>query len=287
MVTTREDTVTANGLRHHVIVWGDQAVDVVLCHGFLDVAWSFDAVAQELVEAGHGVASFDWRGHGQTEWIGAGGYYHFPDYVLDLEELIPQLTDHRVHLVGHSMGGGVSAMFAATRPERLRTVSLIEGIGPPEMEPREPAARLRAWLDGVSKVREEKARAPMKDQAAALRRMRVQNPELPDELGLFLASKSTTAVEGGLQWTFDPLHKTLSPRPFQADLFSCTLEAIPVPTLIVAGERGFRLADEQARMSKIRDHRFVEIADVGHMVHWFEPRRLASELAAFFSEHGP
>lgn len=286
MVTTREKTVVANGLRHHVIVWGDKPVDVILCHGFLDIAWSFDAAARELVEAGHGVASFDWRGHGQTEWVGAGAYYHFPDYVLDLEELVPQLASQRVHLVGHSMGGGVCAMYAAARPEKLRTLSLIEGIGPPEMEPRDPASRLRAWLDGISKVR-QKARAPMKDEAAALRRMRVQNPDLSDELGLFLVSKSTTSVEGGLQWTFDPLHKTFSPRPFEADLFSRTLEAILVPTLIVAGQHGFRLADEQARVSKIQDHRFVEIADVGHMVHWFEPERLSSELAMFFSKYGP
>lgn len=286
MITAREEAIAVNGLRHHVIIWGEQPVDVVLCHGFLDVAWSFDAVAKALVEAGHGVASFDWRGHGQTEWIGAGGYYHFPDYVLDLEELIPRLTGHRVHLVGHSMGGGACAMFAAARPEKLRTLSLVEGIGPPEMEPREPGARLRAWLDGVAKTR-ARARPPMRDAGAALARMRLQNPELPDDLGLFLVSKSTKAVEGGIQWTFDPLHKTFSPRPFQADLFTQALEAIPVPTLIVAGERGFRLADEQARMHKIRDHRFVEIADVGHMIHWFEPRRLAFELAAFFSAHGP
>ncbi|MCZ6806131.1 MAG: alpha/beta hydrolase [Deltaproteobacteria bacterium] len=286
MVTTREDMVTANGLQHHVVVWGDHPVDVVLCHGFLDIAWSFDGVARELVQAGHGVASFDWRGHGQTDWIGAGGYYHFPDYVLDLEGLLPQLSRHRIHLVGHSMGGSACVMYAAARPEKLRTLSLIEGIGPPEMEPRDPAAHLRAWLDGVAKVR-GKTHAPMKDEAAALRRMRFQNPELPDELGLFLASKSTTAVEGGLQWTFDPLHKTFSPRPFQADLFSRLLEAIPVPTLVIAGEQGLRLDDEQARMSRIRDHRFVELADVGHMIHWFEPQRLSSELAAFFAEHGP
>ncbi len=285
MVRTREDTVTANGLRHHVIVWGDQPVDVVLCHGFLDIAWSFDAVARELVELGHGVASFDWRGHGQTEWIGAGGYYHFPDYVLDLEELLPQLTHHRIHLVGHSMGGSACAMFAAVRPEKLRTLALIEGIGPPEIEPLDPALRLSAWLDGVSKAR-GKARAPMKDAAAALRRMRFQNPALPDDLGLFLVSKSTTTVKGGLQWTFDSLHKTFSPRPFQTDLFSRILEAIAVPTLIVAGEHGLRLPDEKARMNEIRDHHFVEIAGVGHMIHWFEPQRLSSELAGFFSEHG-
>jgi len=286
MITVSEQTLTANGLRHHVIRWGERPVDVVLCHGFLDVGWSFDALARELVEAGHGVASFDWRGHGQTDWIGPGGYYHFPDYVLDLEELLPQLSDRPVHLVGHSMGGSACVMYAAARPEKLRSLALIEGIGPPETEPRDPATRLRAWLDGVAKIRRQTTK-PMEDTQNALKRMRVQNPELSDEVGLFLASKSTKPVEGGLHWTFDPLHKTWSPRPFRADVFGTLLEAISVPTLVVSGERGFRLQDEQERVAKIKQHRFVEIPDVGHMIHWFEPRMLAAELAEFFAEHRP
>jgi pimeloyl-ACP methyl ester carboxylesterase len=281
-----ERKLSANGLVHHVIRWGDRPVDVVFCHGFLDVGWSFDAVARDLVAAGYGVASFDWRGHGQTEWTGAGGYYHFPDYVLDLDELLPQLSDQPVHLVGHSMGGSACVMYAAARPENLCSLTLIEGLGPPEMEPRDPVTRLRAWLDGVARVR-SKTLKPMDGERTVLKRMRVQNPELTDELGLFLASKSTKAVDGGIQWTFDPLHKTWSPHPFQADAFGKLLEAISAPTLIVAGERGLRLQDEEERMAKIKHHRFVEIPDVGHMIHWFEPRALASELAGFFADHRP
>jgi pimeloyl-ACP methyl ester carboxylesterase len=281
-----EERLTANGLSHHVIRWGDRPVDVVFCHGFLDVGWSFDAVARDLITAGHGVAAFDWRGHGQSEWTGAGGYYHFPDYVLDLDELLPQLSDRPVHLVGHSMGGSVCVMYAAVRPEKIRSLTLIEGLGPPEMEPRDPATRLRAWLDGVAKVRSKTPR-PMEDEQVAVKRMRIQNPNLPDELGLFLVSKSTKAVDGGIEWTFDPLHKTWSPRPFQADAFGKLLEAISTPTLVVAGERGFRLQDEQDRMIKIKRHRFVEIPDVGHMIHWFEPGVLAVELGRFFAECEP
>jgi pimeloyl-ACP methyl ester carboxylesterase len=286
VTTVTERKLIANGLAHHVIQWGDRPVDVVFCHGFLDIGWSFDAVARDLVAAGYGVASFDWRGHGQTEWTGRGGYYHFPDYVLDLDELLPQLSDQPVHLVGHSMGGSACVMYAAARPEKLLSLTLIEGLGPPEMEPRDPATRLRAWLDGVAKVR-SKTRKPMDGERTVLRRMRVQNPELTDELGLLLASKSTKAVDGGLQWTFDPLHKTWSPRPFQADSFGKLLEAISTPTLIVAGERGLRLKDEEERMAKIKQHRFVEIPGVGHMIHWFEPATLASELAGFFGDHRP
>ena len=286
MTTGAEQTLIANGLRHHVIRWGNHPVDVVLCHGFLDIAWSFDALARDLVGKGRGVASFDWRGHGQTEWVGAGGYYHFPDYVLDLDELLPQLSEDPVHLVGHSMGGSASVMYAAARPERVRSLALIEGLGPPEMGPRNPAARLRAWLDGVARVR-SKPRQPFDDEREAWMRMRVKNPKLPEALGLFLARKSTKTVEGGMQWTFDPLHKTWSPRPFKADSFGELLEAISAPTLVVAGERGFRLQDEQDRIAKIKRHRFVEIPDVGHMIHWFEPHRLASELDRFFTENGP
>ena len=284
MSEVSESTLIANGLAHHVIRWGDRPVDVVMCHGFLDIGWSFDAVARALVEAGHGVASFDWRGHGRSEWIGSGGYYHFPDYVLDLEELLPQLSEQPVHLVGHSMGGSACVMFAAARPERLRTLTLVEGIGPPELEPRDPTKRLAAWLDGVAKVR-TKTQRPMRDANEALMRMRVQNPELSDELGKFLISKSTEAFEGGIRWTFDPLHKTWAPRPFQAALFESLLASITTPTLVVAGERGFRLEQEQQRVNQIPDHRFVEISDVGHMIHWFRPDALARELNAFFADH--
>jgi pimeloyl-ACP methyl ester carboxylesterase len=286
MITASEQTLRANGLRHHVIRWGSGPVDVVLTHGFLDVAWSFDALAKQLVSAGHGVVSFDWRGHGQTEWVGAGGYYHFPDYVLDLDELLPQLGNHPVHLVGHSMGGSACVMYAAARPEKLRSLTLIEGIGPPEMGPRDPVARLRLWLDDVAKVR-RKAVSSMVDERSALARMRVQNPELTDELGLFLVARSTRKTNGGIQWTFDPLHKTWAPRPFEAAVFEQFLAEISTPTLVVAGGRGFRLEDEQYRLAKIKHHRFVEIPAVGHMIHWFEPRALATELARFFADHGP
>lgn len=284
MTTASETTLTANGIRHRVLRWGEGPVAVVLCHGFLDVAWSFDSLASRLVRAGFSVASFDWRGHGGSGWIGEGGYYHFPDYVLDLDELLPQLSDSAVHLVGHSMGGSACAMFAAARPERIRTLALVEGIGPPELEPRGPAKRLRAWLDGVARVRGKPPR-PMADVDAAIRRMRVQNPELGDELGAFLVDKSTTAVEGGIQWTFDPLHKTFAPRPFDAARFGEVLEAIEAPTLVVSGENGFRLPDEKARVARLRSCEHVVIPDVGHMVHWFAADALADVLCGFFERH--
>ncbi len=285
MVAAREEELVANGLRHHVLRWGTNPVDVVLCHGFLDIAWSFDRLARLLVEAGHSVASFDWRGHGQSEWVGSGGYYHFTNYVLDLDAILPEISEAPVHLLGHSMGGTACAMYAAARPERLRSVALIEGLGPPEFEPRDPTRRLRSWLDGVARVR-SKSRTAMPNLEEALRRMRMQNPKLGEELGMFLAEKSTRATDDGLDWTFDPLHKTFAPRSFEAAPFVALLSKIEVPTLLVAGENGLRLDDEAERVAAIPKHRFVEIPEVGHMIHWFEPERLAEILVEFFNACG-
>ena len=73
----------STGLDYHLLEWGREnaALDhtVVLVHGFLDLCWGW----QDTVEAGlagrfHVVAP-DMRGHGDSDRVGAGGYYHFID----------------------------------------------------------------------------------------------------------------------------------------------------------------------------------------------------------------
>jgi len=48
--------------------------------------------------------ALDWRGHGDSGWIGPGGYYHFVDYVADLavlmETVVPALSPGAT---GHSL----------------------------------------------------------------------------------------------------------------------------------------------------------------------------------------
>ena len=284
-----ERFVVANGLRHHLVEWPGEGPTVLLAHGFLDLAWSFRDVAERLVAQGHRCVAWDWRGHGETEHIGAGGYYHFADYVLDLEELWPALVreGERAHLVGHSMGGSVVTMFAAVRSERLHTLTLMEGLGPPDQPVTKAPERLGLWLKAVARARARVEEPRVFTLEEAVARMRRQNPALSDELGLFLAAKGTRpAPEGGAGarvWAFDPLHRTPSPRLFRADAFTTYLRRIAVPTLVVAGEKGYRLADEAERMGAIPDARLVELAGAGHMMHWEAPEALAAALAEHFS----
>jgi len=277
-----ERFVEANGLRHHVLEWPGEGPTVLLAHGFLDMAWSFRDVAGALSERGYRCVAWDWRGHGQSDHIGAGGYYHFADYVLDLEELWPALVPEgtKAHLVGHSMGGSAVTMFAAVRSDRLHTVALLEGLGPPDQDLAKAPEKLRLWLHGVAKARAKSPRTFTLEEAVT--RMRRQNPALTEELGAFLADKGTRAVDGGRQWAFDPLHRTPSPSVFQAALFIEYLRAIAVPALVVAGEKGYRLADEAERLAALPDGQLVELPGVGHMMHWEAPEALADALAEHF-----
>jgi alpha-beta hydrolase superfamily lysophospholipase len=66
--------VEANRLRHHLLEWSGSGPTVLLLHGFLEHAHAWDFVAPRIAAAGYRVMALDWRGHGDTEWVGRGGY---------------------------------------------------------------------------------------------------------------------------------------------------------------------------------------------------------------------
>ena len=173
-----ETFLDVGGLRLCVCRWRPEAEraapPVLILHGFLEQGFAWDAVARQLVAAlGRNVVAPDHRGHGRSEHVGAGGFYHFWDYVGDVQAVVDHLGGV-VDLVGHSMGGTMAALYAGSRPETVRRLALLEGFGPPDVE--EQALDLaRAFL----RTRDRPPRHPiMADVAAAAERMRRYNPSL-------------------------------------------------------------------------------------------------------------
>lgn len=250
---------------------------VVIQHGFLDHARSFDKVAEALTDRAE-VLAIDARGHGASGWVGRGGYYHFPDYVADLHGVLAKLADddRPLVLVGHSMGGMIVSMYAGAFPGRAASLVLFEGFGPPAEQADDMPARVRQWIEEVDRTRSRQPK-PLPDAAAAAARLRQSNPRLREETAARLVRDGTVPVEnGGLLWAFDPLHRTRSPQPFLLAQAEAFWRNISCPTtLVVAEHSDFRWNLAEIRRA-IPQAALVELPGCGHMMHHEDPDAVAA-----------
>lgn len=239
-------------------------------------------MAERLAEHGHVLAP-DLRGHGDSEWIGAGGYYHFLDYVADLDDVIRQRARPRLILVGHSMGGTICGYYAGVRSDRLAALVLIEGLGPPDMAGSDGPSRTAAWIDAW-RTRGQRERKPMPSLDDAVRRLRRSDELLDAGLARELAEAGTRAVEGGLVWKHDPLHSTIGPYAYRLEVARRYWERVACPVLCIDGARSkLNLAEQEraARRAAFADVRHLVIQDAGHAVQRDQPARLADAMLAF------
>ena len=278
----------ATGLGYHLLEWdGGADHTVILIHGFLDHAWGWAPVVDAGLGAGglHLVAP-DMRGHGDSDWVGAGGYYHFPDYLADLHELVGQLGRRRVSLVGHSMGGSIAAYYAGAFPERVHKLALLEGLGPPESTGSMPE-RVGHWLAAWKRVRERTPRSYASVDEAAQRIMD-HDPMVTRPMALFLADKGTTPALGGrIRFKHDPLHATSGPYGFSVAVAESFWRRVRCPTLLVAGAASlFRHAagELERRTAAFAAARSATLDGAGHMMQRHQPAALAALLRSFLEE---
>jgi pimeloyl-ACP methyl ester carboxylesterase len=287
MPPVREKTVDVSGLPIHYLEWGiPQGEPLLLIHGFLDQAHSWKPLVawlQQKIDPSLWIIAPDCRGHGDSGWIGAGGYYHFPDYVLDLDCVVHALGVTRFKLVGHSMGGTVSFLYAGTFPDRVSRLVLIEGIGPVGMNASDAPVRMQKWISELHDRGRDHFREYTSIEAGA-RQLQRTNSRLTDDLALELGRAGMKRNERGKWvWKFDPLHRTTAPQPFYSFQAIEFLRRINCPVLIIDGAQSDQTLrpDKQARLDALRDKRTVQIDDAGHMVHQDNPETLAAVLADF------
>ena len=249
----------------------------VLVHGFTDLAFGWCQVAPLLAEHGHVIAP-DLRGHGDTEWIGAGGYYHFLDYVADLDDVIRQTARPRVVLVGHSMGGSICSYYAGTRPERLSALALVEGLGPPDLAGSDGPSRTAGWIDSWRGARQRAKTMPSLDEA--VRRLRRADELLDEPLAHRLAAAGTRAVDGGFTWKHDPLHATFGPYPYRLDIAKRYWERVTCPVLCIDGTNSRMNLPESERAARRACFANVRhlMLDAGHSVQRHQPALLAEAI---------
>jgi pimeloyl-ACP methyl ester carboxylesterase len=141
--------VRVNGLRLHVVKSGPADGPVVLLlHGFPEFWYGWRSQIPVLAAAGFQVWAPDQRGFNLSDKprdIVAYGIDHLADDILGLIETSGQ---DRVHLVGHDWGASVAWWFARLFPERLSSLTIMNGPHGSVMEKQlreNPEQRRRSW----------------------------------------------------------------------------------------------------------------------------------------------
>jgi N-formylmaleamate deformylase len=112
-IAGRSVQVRANGLRHHVLQYGEPGrPDLLILPGITSPAATADFLATLIADMGYRVHVPDIRGRGRSDRA-APGHYRLVDYAADVAALIPALGLERPVIVGHSMGARIALAHTA------------------------------------------------------------------------------------------------------------------------------------------------------------------------------
>jgi pimeloyl-ACP methyl ester carboxylesterase len=287
MKESHSEFLKIRGRRLHVRIWGsDSAPLLVLLHGWCDVSASWQFMVDAL-EGDWRVVAPDWRGFGLSEWN--NDVYWFPDYIADLDAVLLHYSPRDpVRLVGHSLGGNATCIYAGIRPERVSRLVNLEGLGLRRYQSEEAPERYANWLD---QLRDTPSFRSYPDRRAFAARLQKENPRLSDERAALLAQfMGEDDGAGGVRLAADPYHRWVNPIIYRVEEAMALWRRITAPVLWVTAPDSFIFkqlfahdsADYRERIACFRDIREVSIADCGHNLHHDQPEQVARLVEEHF-----
>ncbi len=266
-------SVGVAGLTFHYVDWGGSGAPLVMLHGLSGHARTWDHTAAALSDRYH-VLALDQRGHGDSDWA---PQYGLRPMANDLLGWLDAVDLSEVTLMGLSMGGLVSFVFAAAHPERVARMVIMD-IGP-ELAPAGSAnvTSSLAAHDVFSSADEAFAQARAANPRptdATLRHRVIHNlRQLPDGT---LTYKYDRELRRNPRALFD-----LTPDELWA-----AWRAVSCPVLLVRGaDSDVLAADTAQRMLAENSHvSFASIPDCGHSITLDSPDGLLDVVSRWLAD---
>ena len=135
MTTTRDfqdNEIMVGRMRMHYMDWGTEGKQpMLLLHGGSQSAHSWDEFSR-VSRHDYRVVALDQRGHGDSDWSKSGTYTARAQ-VQDITRFVNLLGLKKFVLIGLSMGGRNSFMYAAMHPEKVDRLVIVD-VGPEIMK---------------------------------------------------------------------------------------------------------------------------------------------------------
>jgi len=275
----RSHYVDRNGLKLHHLDWGNEgAPPIVLVHGSRLHAHVWNDFSRRYRDRFH-IIAVDQRGHGDSAWGAEEGY--------QLEELYRDLRAHvearglaRYTLIGHSLGGRVSMLYASRHQAELERLVLVD-ITPGR--PPGPEARDVTMASANPQPRDfESEEAAIAYLARAMSRA----PRALVEESVRHGMRRNEA--GRYVWKYDPLLFSRRVRPSASmDLWKVVSE-VSTPTLLQYGSESDVVNAELAEQLRGTMPRCTveRVENAGHGLFTDQPDAFASSVERFMKDDG-
>lgn len=266
--------VEAAGLKFHYLDYGTPGRAPIMClHGGAVNAHWFDFVAPGF-SANYHMRALDQRGHGESAWAEPPDY-RYSRYAADLDAVADTLGLREFVLMGHSMGGLVSLVYAATHPGRVKALVVVDStlVATPERV---------AMLHEVG-ARQSRRFATREDFVEQFR-VRPAGTQAPRSMIRYLGERSGRQdADGSWRHKFD--RNVYSGREF-LDI-PPHWNRIEIPVLLVKGGLSSRITPEiHADIRACCPHvEFAEIPGAEHHVTLDNPGGFVAAVTAFLDRH--
>ena len=261
------------GVRLHYLDYGTAGCPPMLCvHGAAAHAHWYDFVAPAFTADYH-VRSLDLRGHGDSAWSESLDYSH-ERFAADLAEVVEKLDLRDFVLVGHSMGGMVSLIYASTYPGRVSKLVIVD-------------ARPRLTEEFISQLREFSSREASsyatRDELVERYRLRPTGSHAASQIIRHVAQHSARqANDGSWQHKFD---RRIHVKRELVDGLACWSK-ISIPALLVTGALSQRINPQIfAQIKACCPHiELAEVANSDHHVTLDNPRGFTDAVRSFLAQ---
>ena len=279
-------TTRANGVRLHYVIGGEASGEgdpVVLLHGWTQTWRGWRKVMPLLAAGGHTVVAPDMRGFGDSEKP-AGGYDGLT-VAEDVRQLVRGLGFDSFHLVGHDIGGWAAYPLAASHPEAVRTLALVDslppGLGFDELSVTEENPLWHMGFHTARDVAEMLVSGREREYLSYFYRAYSYDPAAISEEDVD-EYVSRYSAPGGLRGGFEHY------RAFFEDVRQNRELAgrgkLGMPVLALGGDHSVGEGALWATREFAEDVRGGAVERCGHFVPDERPRDLAGRLLAFFDE---
>lgn len=263
--------------------WSQSGAPRVLClHGWLDNAASFIPLAQLLKRLD--LVALDLPGHGHSEHRHSSTRYHFIDYLFNVDAALEALGWEDCHLVGHSLGAAIAAVYAAGAPDRVRSIVLLDSMGPVSVTAEGTTDRLRRSLlknrRGTSKTR---LFASIDEMVQA----RCLVSGLSKSAARLICNRAARQAGDRFEWRSDPALNWVSSLVMTDEQALDLVSHIESPVLTFTATEDSPWASRatvEAR-KKAMAHGRHETLTGHHHFHMDDPGRIAQTVEDFIIEH--